>query len=151
MTDAVRLQMDHEHVFVGVEASSAIENEGEALSFTPLLFNKKQPSSSYELGETYDDLSEELLCMLLEDIEAGDKEFMILECVAVSSGPTYIQSMRNSDGTFDVERREGSPDHHYHANVADMPTAHATVMYWAFETAPKVDSIYWCQARFDNP
>ncbi|PYI69792.1 hypothetical protein CVV68_01400 [Arthrobacter livingstonensis] len=103
-----------------------------------------------ESGQTWDDPSEDLLFMLIEDVERGDEAFLIVEDLADSTGQTYVQSIRMSDGTFDVERREGTPDRHYATNVADMRVAHAVVTSWAFDAAPKVESLVWSQLRFGD-
>ncbi|WP_269936526.1 hypothetical protein [Arthrobacter sp. HY1533] len=88
--------------------------------------------------------------MLIEDVERGDEAFLIVEELADSTGQTYVQSMRNSDGTFDVERREGTPDRHYVTKVVDMRVAHAVVTSWAFDAAPKVESLVWSRLLFED-
>lgn len=78
-----------------------------------------------ESGQMWDDPSEDLLFMLIESVDRGDEAFLIIERLADSTGQSHVHSVRNSDGTFEVERREGTPDRHYATRVADMPAAAA--------------------------
>ncbi len=53
-----------------------------------------------ENGDTYDDPSEDVLLLLLEDLAAGDGSWVIVEKVVDASGQTYAQALRLSDGSF---------------------------------------------------
>lgn len=86
-----------------------------------------------EVGEPYDDPSEDLLFMLLEDIEAGHGTFLILERSSDGAGQTYAQAERRPDGSYRVEHREGNAEHHFGTAVADMRAAHRLLTGWAFE------------------
>ena len=85
-----------------------------------------------ENGDTYDDPSEDLLFLLFEDIEAGKSLYVIVEDVADATGQTYVQALRDKDGTYLVERRAGTPQSHHGSRVRDMRTAHGMVTEWAF-------------------
>jgi hypothetical protein len=86
-----------------------------------------------EAGQTWDDPSEDLLFMLLEDIEAGKGTFLIVERTADHTGQTYAQAARRVDGSYTVEHREGDADHHYGTGAADMRAAHKLLTGWAFQ------------------
>ena len=66
-----------------------------------------------ESGATWDDPSEDLLFDLFSEIERGNEKFIVVERLADSTGQTYAQSIRNDDGSYLVERREGRPDAHF--------------------------------------
>ncbi|MDR7160139.1 hypothetical protein [Arthrobacter sp. BE255] len=85
-----------------------------------------------ESGQTWEDPSEDLLFMLVEDIERGDEKFLLVERLADATPQTYIQSARNDDGTYVVEYRDGSPREHFGTNVDGMRSAHALMAAWAF-------------------
>ena len=106
--------------------------------------------ASNESGQTWDDPSEDLLFMLVEDVGRGDETFLIVERLADSTGQTYIQSARNDDGTYAVEYRAGTPDQHFSTTAADMRAAHALIASWAFEEPHWSDSFTWSRVRFDN-
>jgi len=66
-----------------------------------------------ETGQSWDDPSEDLLFILLGDIEAGEGSFLIIERTTDPTGHTYAQALRNPDGSYIVEHREGDAEHHY--------------------------------------
>lgn len=86
-----------------------------------------------ENGDTYDDPSEDVLLLLLEDLAAGEGSWLIVEKVADASGQTYAQALRLSDGSFQVERRRGSADTHEVAPAQSLRDAHRLLTRWAFE------------------
>ncbi|GAA5028480.1 hypothetical protein GCM10023258_24020 [Terrabacter aeriphilus] len=85
-----------------------------------------------ENGDTYDDPSEDVLLLLLEDVAAGDGTWVIVEKVVDASGQTYAQVLRLSDGLFQVERRRGSADTHEVASSRRLREAHELLTRWAF-------------------
>jgi hypothetical protein len=85
-----------------------------------------------ESGEGIDDPSEDALFMMLEDIEAGEGTFLIIDALQDVTGQTYMQTSRNDDGTYVVEYRDGTPDRHFGTVAADMRSAHALITGWAF-------------------
>ena len=99
--------------------------------------------ATMESGETFDDPSEDLLFMLLETIERGEEEFLVLERTADSSGQTYAQTARGQDGSWIVERREGSADRHFGATLTDLRQVHAILTGWAFGLPEAVDATPW--------
>ncbi|WP_207307649.1 hypothetical protein [Arthrobacter sp. S39] len=103
-----------------------------------------------ESGQTWEDPSEDLLFMLLEDIERGDEKFLIVERLADATQQTYIQSARNDDGTYVVEYRDGSPQEHFGTNVDDMRSAHALIAAWAIELPKWSESAIWSRIRFES-
>lgn len=87
-----------------------------------------------EIGQSYDDPSEDLLFELLGDIEQGNAGvFLIVERTTDPSGQTYAQAYRNEDGTYVVEHRAGSAEAHFKTDVSDMRAAHALLAAWAFD------------------
>jgi hypothetical protein len=84
-----------------------------------------------ENGDTYDDPSEDALFILFEDIEAGEQLFVIVEELADTTRQTYIQALRDKDGTYIVEWRAGTPESHQGTRVSDMREAHRLVADWA--------------------
>ena len=86
-----------------------------------------------EYGPSWDDPSEDLLFLLLQDIEAGEGTFLIVERIADPTQQTYAQAMLLEDGSYVLEHREGDSAHHYRTDVADMRAAHALLTGWAFE------------------
>jgi len=100
-----------------------------------------------EAGQSWDDPSEDLLFMLLEDIESEQGTFLIVERITDPSGQTYAQALRRDDGTYVVEHREGDADHHYGTVVADMRAAHHLLTGWAFQLPGWNDQPDWTQVR----
>jgi hypothetical protein len=86
-----------------------------------------------------------LLFILLQDIEAGEGSFLIVERTTDLSGHTYAQVLRRDDGSYVVEHREGDADHHYGATVADMRAAHHLLTGWAFQLPGWSDQATWSQ------
>jgi N6-adenosine-specific RNA methylase IME4 len=86
-----------------------------------------------ESGEIWDDPSEDLLFILLEDIRDKDELFVIVERLADASGQTYMQAIRTADSRFRLEYRDGSAGRHFFAETADMRLAHDVLTKWAFE------------------
>ena len=85
-----------------------------------------------EAGTTYDDPSEDVLLLLLEDVEAGEGSWVVVGRVADESDQTFAQCIRLQDGGYQVEYRAGSADQHYFARVADYRAAHGFLTAWAF-------------------
>ena len=96
-----------------------------------------------ESGETWDDPSEDLLLILLEDIRDKDELFMIVERVRDASGQTYMQVIREDDATYRVEYRDGSADRHFFAVTADLREAHAVLTTWSFELPGWDTAMQW--------
>jgi hypothetical protein len=86
-----------------------------------------------ENGTPVDDPSEEVIQLLLENIEAGTGTFLILERTSDAAGQTYAQALRQDDGSYLVEHREGDAQHHYGTVVADLRAAQTLLAGWAFE------------------
>ena len=82
--------------------------------------------------DLYDDPSEDALFELLSAIAAGKAEWVIVEKVDALDGQTYAQAIRLEDGSFQVERRLGSPQTHETAIGLDMRAAHELLTAWAF-------------------
>jgi len=103
-----------------------------------------------ESGQVWEDPSEDLLFMLMEDIARGDERFLVVERLADPSQQTYAQSTRNADGTYVVEYRDGSPQNHFGTTVEDMRSAHSLITGWAFELPGWSDSATWARISFGS-
>lgn len=86
--------------------------------------------------------------MLFEDIDRGEADFLIVTRLNDVSGQTYAQTIRDDNGTWIVERREGSPDAHFIASFPDLRSAHAAITIWAFGT-PGADEASWEKVSFE--
>ena len=106
--------------------------------------------ASVESGNNWDDPSEDHLFMLVEDIERGDESYLIVERLSDSSGQSYIQTMRNEDGGFLVERRDGVPDKHFQTTASDFRHAHALIVAWAFGEPEVATPGEWLPVIFDG-
>ena len=101
-----------------------------------------------EVGEPRDDPSEDALFLLLEDIEAGEGTFLIVERTADLDGLTYIQTLRQEDGSYIVEYREGGQESHLGTTVPDMRTAHRLLTGWAFEQPEWAAGFEWSPVNY---
>ena len=86
-----------------------------------------------ENGDTYDDPSEDLLFMLLEDVEGGGGSWVIVKRADNASPQTFVQCLRLEDGSYQVEHRAGSADRHYVTVVPGYRDAHTVLTAWAFD------------------
>ncbi len=82
-------------------------------------------------GSTWNDPSEDLLFELLNDIEAGREEFMVVN--RPGHRETYAQVVLLGDGGFLMEYRAGSAERHFAATSTDKRTIHAALTGWAFD------------------
>jgi hypothetical protein len=96
-----------------------------------------------EVGDPRDDPSEDAMFLFLEDIEAGSGTFLIVERTADPDGLTYIQTLRQDDGSYIVEHREGGQETHLGTTVPDMREAHRVLTAWAFELPDWADGLDW--------
>lgn len=85
-----------------------------------------------DTDETIDDPSEDALFELLSDISEQRALWVIVEKVADSSQQTFAQAVRLEDGSFQVERRLGSPASHQIARAPDLHSAHDLLTSWSF-------------------
>ena len=96
-----------------------------------------------ESGDTIVDPSEDALFLMLEDVEAGESSYLIVDSLKDPTHQTYAQTSRNPDGTYVVEYRDGGPEHHYVTLAPDMRAAHALLTGWAFGVPGWRDSADW--------
>ena len=99
-----------------------------------------------EVGRSWDDPSEDQLFKLLENIEAGEGSFLIVERTTDPSGNTYAQVKREKNGSYVVEHRDGDAAHHYGTVVPDMRTACQMLTGWAFQRPGWGDRASWSKA-----
>ncbi|WP_076681155.1 hypothetical protein [Microbacterium sp. RU33B] len=113
-----------------------------------------QPTSRSRLrattdaGESYEDPSEDVLFEIVHDVEVGNSEWVIVERVADASRQTYIQTIRNRDGSYAVEYREGDPKDHFVAQAESFRDAHALLAGWAFDTPGWAEGREWSRLTF---
>lgn len=86
-----------------------------------------------EAGDSYDDPSEDLLFMLLEDIDHGEGTWVIVERLSDPTQQTYAQVLRVNSDSWVVEHRAGSADTHFGTMVRGLRQAHALLTGWAFD------------------
>lgn len=96
-----------------------------------------------ESGKTWDDPSEDLIFELLADVDRGEEQFIVLERTSDPSGQTYAQSIRDEDGSYLVERRDGGPEAHFRLTSLTMREAHAVLSAWAFEMPGWASNCDW--------
>jgi hypothetical protein len=101
-----------------------------------------------ESGEKWDDPSEDLLFILLEDIRDRHELFVIVERTRDASGQTFIQAIRTDDSKYRLEYRDGSADRHFFAVTADMRTAHEVLTKWSFELPGWDTAVEWQRLTF---
>jgi hypothetical protein len=93
-------------------------------------------------------LSEDLLLILFEDIDAGRGTFLIIERTTDPSGQTCAQARRRDDGSYIVEHSEGDAADHYGTLVPEMRAAHQLLIGWAFQRPGWSDQACWSQIRY---
>ncbi len=96
-----------------------------------------------DVGPAWDDPSEDLLFELLGDVDRGEATFVIVERSGDASGLTYIQAIRNSDGSWQVERREGSADRHFGGRSTNLRSTHDELVGWAFKLRGWRTAVTW--------
>ena len=84
----------------------------------------------------FNDPTEDRLRLILQDVESGAEEFVIVERVEDGEvvNEQYVQSAFDPDayGGFTVEYRDGGPDRHFSSTGHDLDSAHALVAAWSF-------------------
>ena len=66
------------------------------------------------------------------------------------NGETYAQALRNDDGTYTVEHREGDHEHHYATVVPDLRTAWQILTGWAFRLPGWADQASWSKLDLES-
>jgi hypothetical protein len=77
------------------------------------------------------DPNDDLIYQVLTDVEWGSEPFVLIVRLADTSGGTYVQAVREGDGSYVVEQRDGSPESRRTMTVPLMPKAVALVSDWA--------------------
>lgn len=87
-------------------------------------------------GEVYDDPSEDLLYMLMEDLEAPGDSFMV-ERVETGREGSFMRVTRREDGSDALEgpETEGIP------RGVSMRAVHAALTRWAFDLPSWQDAL----------
>jgi hypothetical protein len=96
-----------------------------------------------ESGQSWDDPSGRLLFDLLSDVERGAEEFMIVERRSDPTGHTYVQVCRIDEDCYQVEHRDGGPDHHFQAVTPDKRVAHFVITAWALDLPGWREVLAW--------
>ena len=77
-------------------------------------------SATNEAGETYDDPSEDMLFMLLEELGPGNS-FLIVDRLEPERAGHFVQTVIGPDGApWVVEYREGAQESHRSTSVDSM-------------------------------
>ncbi|MDO9439909.1 MAG: hypothetical protein Q7T73_03370 [Beijerinckiaceae bacterium] len=103
--------------------------------------------ATVESGDSIDDPSEDALFSMLDDIEAGDGTYLIVDVLGDVTRQTFAQTSRNSDGSYIVEYRDGAADRHFGTVAPDVRTAHALLTGWAFAVPGWRDNAAWEQVH----
>src|SRR5262249_12793515 len=103
-----------------------------------------------EEGEPWDNPTEERLFLMLQDIEAGQGDFVIVERTDDPARQTFAQALRHDDGTYTVEYRERDAEHHYATNVPDLRTAWQLLVGWTFQLPDWADQTSWSKLDLDS-
>lgn len=98
-------------------------------------------------GEPIDDPSEDALWLLLDDLENGQGDFLIVEDLRDRTGQTFVQTAREDHGEYVVEVRAGGQQTHLGALVADVRAAHALLAGWTFDLPGWRESVRWAQVE----
>ena len=109
----------------------------------PRVTNEPFLRATSESGDVMDDPSEDALFVMFQDIEAGRGSYLILDALADTTGQTYAQTSRNTDGSYLVEYRDGTADRHFGTTAEDMRAAHELLVGWAFKVPGWRDAATW--------
>lgn len=101
-----------------------------------------------ERGTTIEDPSEDGFLLLFEEIEQGRSGYLIVDSLTDETGHTYAQTSRNTNGSYVVEHRAGSPERHFGTTEPDMRSAHALITGWAFDVDGWRESAEWARIEF---
>jgi hypothetical protein len=99
--------------------------------------------ATMESGATWDDPSEDLLYELVSEIERGDEKFMVIERLRDPTRQTYAQCVKQDNGSFLVERRDGGLNAHFRYVADSSRQARDIVMSWAFELPGWDSALAW--------
>ncbi len=94
-------------------------------------------------GDEHLDPSEDVLFRLLEDVGKREEGHVIVGRLPRTDDQTYVQTLRQGDGTWLVEHRDGSPERHYSATTSDMRTVHLVLTHWAFDRDGWREALDW--------
>lgn len=104
--------------------------------------------ATVESGAVVDDPSEDALFALLEHMERGEEDYLIVERTSDSTQQTYAQVAPEGNGEYVVEHRDGSPERHFATHVADMRSAHELLTGWAFDVPDWDAGVEWTAGSF---
>ncbi len=91
-------------------------------------------------GDSFDDPSEDLMYMLLDDIAHGAEDFVIVERVGHEG---HFCQVTRQGAQWLVEHRDGGQETHVGAVAPDQRTVHGALTAWAFELDDDSDELDW--------
>ena len=87
--------------------------------------------------------------MLLQDVEAGEGTFLIVERTLTRPG-TPTPGLHRDDGSCTLEHREGDAGHRYGTVAPDTRTARQLLTGWAFQLPGWKDRAIWSRVLLAN-
>lgn len=100
-----------------------------------------------DAGDTYDDPSEDLLFILLEELDEANT-FLIVERVEPGREGHFMQVALGQDGSYALEYREGGPETHYGTSSTSMRLVHEAMSKWAHDVRGWHEIFEWTPVRY---
>ena len=101
-----------------------------------------------EAGEMYDDPSEDMLFMLLEELGPGNS-FVIVDRLQPERADQFMQAVVGQDGApWILEYREGAQETHHSTSLGSMRAVHEVLTKWAFDLPGWRDPLVWTPVRY---
>jgi hypothetical protein len=103
-----------------------------------------------EAGETWDDPSEDMLFMLIDELENPGNAFLIVERLGPDREGHFMQVVApdTARAQYVLEYREGPPEAHYGTAIAAMRDVHETMTAWAFDLPGWNERHAWHQVTY---
>ena len=103
--------------------------------------------ASNEVGDTYDDPSEDLLFELLAELGEGNS-FLIVDRLEPGRTENFMQAVMDANGNFVLEYREGPKENHFSTTINSMRAVHEVMTKWAFDLPGWRDDLVWTPVRY---
>ena len=100
-----------------------------------------------EVGDVYDDPSEDLLFELLDELSDGNT-FLIVDRLEPGREGQSMQTVIGPTGDFVLEYRERPPETHYSTTLGSMRDVHEVMTQWAFDLPGWRDHLTWTPVRY---
>jgi hypothetical protein len=101
-----------------------------------------------EAGDVWDDPSEDLLFMLIEELEPGNS-FLVVERLDAERAGYFVQVVAGESGSpYVLEYRQGDPGTHQGTSIESMRVVHETMTKWAFDVPGWHEPLSWHAVRY---